>query len=107
MICDFCSSPDVVSVYGANDFILDSFEVDGVLPASRGDWCACAECAAIVATRDWNALARRAAVCYLEAHPDLPITVLTELHDVLFVLYAGMLSGKLNGHYQSDGKEAN
>lgn len=56
LICDFCTSPHIVREYKCRDF-------DPVMPfgyTSLGDWEACAECAALIDTCQWEALAERA-----------------------------------------------
>jgi hypothetical protein len=106
MICDFCSSHNVVATFPAADFIMPPFEVDGITPASRGNWEACAECAAFCVVKDWNGLARRAAEILISRSPHL-YPELGELQGVLFVIYAGMLEPNLRGQSFLNVKEVN
>lgn len=63
--CDFCSTPGAGFVLPARDF-----RVPGNAPAaSRGNWAACAACAASIQADDWEAVIRRATDRFREMHP--------------------------------------
>ena len=56
IVCDFCSSPDVLWSYPAVDF-----QVEGTrLLASEGGWAACHDCATLIEADDRDGLAQRA-----------------------------------------------
>ena len=56
IICDFCSSPDVLWSYPAANFQVEGTRV----LASEGGWAACHDCAALIEADDRGGLARRA-----------------------------------------------
>ncbi len=77
MICDFCSSPEVLWRYPARDFtIREPAELQALLGRleSVAEWLACAVCARLIEAGDRDALARRA----LETPAALGILSLTD-----------------------------
>lgn len=80
MICDFCSSPNVVSEYQAKDF------PDPTLCCmSEGSWSGCPECSDLIDNEEWSALTQRSVDNYPHNVADaeelaLLKVYMTELH---------------------------
>ncbi len=68
-ICDFCSAPNVVWRYPAQNFI--AYATPGIVGQSVGDWAACVLCHALIERGDQNALLERSLNLLLEKHPDM------------------------------------
>ena len=68
-ICDFCSEPNVVWRYPAQNFI--AYATPGIVGQSVGDWAACVLCHAFIEHGDQNALLERSLSRLLEKHPDM------------------------------------
>jgi hypothetical protein len=68
-ICDFCSEPNVVWRYPAQNFI--AYATPGIVGQSVGDWAACVACHAFIERDDHNALLQRSLSRLLEKHPDM------------------------------------
>ena len=68
-MCDFCSEPNVVWRYPAQNFI--AYATPGIIGQSVGDWAACDLCHAFIERGDHNALLERSVNRLLEKHPDM------------------------------------
>jgi hypothetical protein len=68
-ICDFCSEPNVVWQYPAQNFI--AYATPGVVGQSIGDWAACVTCHLFIERGDHNALLERSVSRLLEKNPDM------------------------------------
>lgn len=68
-ICDFCSEPNVVWRYPAQNFI--AYATPGIVGQSVGDWAACVACHTFIEHGDHNALLERSVSRLLEKHPDM------------------------------------
>ena len=66
-MCDFCYDevlkPDAYTVPASN------FQMPVIPTVSAGNWAACAACAYLVRTGDWNGLTDRATEMYLKREP--------------------------------------
>ncbi len=71
LICDFCSSPEVVQAYMAEDFTaLEIREAENRTRFnSLGAWAACRECAALIEAEGWEALLERSLRTFLASMP--------------------------------------
>lgn len=96
IVCDFCSSPDVVWSYPARDFGLATAHADTgeVVPgisiiASGGAWAACECCAKLIEADDRGALMERALTTLgLPPIPAMQIGM-REIHDAFFTCRTG------------------
>lgn len=96
IVCDFCSSPDVVWSYPAHDFGLATAnattgEVIPEVPiiASGGNWAACACCGKLIEANDRGALMERAITTLgFPPIPELQIGM-REIHDAFFTCRTG------------------
>jgi hypothetical protein len=70
-ICDFCSDPEPVAEFQADDFVLDKGKPELV---SRGGWFACALCSHFIETNNWPLLEARAIYKLVKENPDLPVS---------------------------------
>ena len=68
-ICDFCSEPNVVWRYPAQNFV--AYAVAGVVGQSVGDWAACTVCHALIEDGDRCGLLERSLRRLLEKNPDM------------------------------------
>ncbi len=68
-MCDFCSEPNVVWRYPAQNFI--AYATPGIVGQSVGDWAACDLCHAFIERGDQHALLERSLGRLLEKHPDM------------------------------------
>ena len=66
-ICDFCSEPNVVCGYPAQNFV--AYTVAGVVGQSVGDWAACTVCHALIESGDRSGLLERLVRRLFEKHP--------------------------------------
>lgn len=79
IICDFCSSPDVVWSYPAADFVLSDTG-----QASEGAWAACHECAELVQAGDREGLLKRSLSGFPEFMREPVRSHVRELHRRFF-----------------------
>ena len=68
-ICDFCSEPNVVCGYPAQNFV--AYAVAGVIGQSVGNWAACTVCHALIESGDRSGLLERSVRRLFEKHPDM------------------------------------
>jgi hypothetical protein len=68
-ICDFCSEPNVVWRYPAQNFI--AYATPGIVGQSIGDWAACVVCHEFIDRGDHDALLERSVRRLLEKNPDM------------------------------------
>ena len=68
-MCDFCSEPNVVWRYPAQNFV--AYAVAGVVGQSVGDWAACTVCHALIENGDRSGLSERSLRRLLEKNPDM------------------------------------
>lgn len=68
-ICDFCSSPNVTSVYPARTFAAYVFE--GIVGEGAGDWAACPICHMLIESGRHAELTERSLVTLLERQPKM------------------------------------
>ena len=68
-ICDFCSEPNVVWGYPAQNFV--AYAVAGVVGQSVGNWAACTVCHGLIESGDRCGLLERSLHLLLEKHPDM------------------------------------
>ena len=68
-MCDFCSEPNVVWRYPAQNFV--AYAVAGVVGQSVGDWAACTVCHALIESGDHCGLLDRSVRQLLEKEPDM------------------------------------
>ncbi len=75
--CDFCYAPDPPLEIPARDFEFPGPRLPGQIDASSGAWGACRECARLVDTNQWTALARRTQAGHLRRYgePMVPLAV--------------------------------
>jgi hypothetical protein len=68
--CDFCSDPNPVWIYPAEDFPLGIAGVTSTLNISTGGWVACAPCSQHIDLEAYDQLAVRAIVAHYERNPE-------------------------------------
>lgn len=62
--CDLCSTPGPEYVLPAHDFRVPGQD----LAMSGGGWAVCSECAPLIESNQWNAVARRTVAFYVAKH---------------------------------------
>jgi len=68
MICDFCSSPNIIASYPCKDFTV------GDVFGSEGGWTVCEDCMKLIETGDRSRLLHRSAIKYFKVNfPGQPI----------------------------------
>ena len=67
MVCDFCSSPDVVWMFPADTFTM--FRSEGADHVSLDDWAACEICAHLIEQELWDDLTRHAYQSFQAVNP--------------------------------------
>ena len=68
-ICDFCSEPNVIWRYPAQNFV--AYAVAGIVGQSVGDWAACTVCHALIEDGDRDGLLERSLSRLLEKNPEM------------------------------------
>lgn len=61
MVCDFCSSPEIVRGYNCQDFALAKYSF-----GSKHGFAACAKCAALIDAGKWMGLENRSVRSFFE-----------------------------------------
>ena len=83
-MCDFCSEPNVVWRYPAQNFV--AYAVADVVGQSVGDWAACTVCHALIESGDHCGLLDRSVRRLLEKEPDMRPAE-SELRDQIAVFH--------------------
>ncbi len=68
-LCDFCSQPQVVWRYPAQNFL--AYVIAGIAGQSVGDWAACSVCHALIQAGNRSELANRSVRTLIEKHPEM------------------------------------
>ena len=68
-ICDFCSEPNVVWQYPAQNFV--AYAVADIVGQSVGDWAACTVCHVLIEDGDRGGLLERSLSRLLEKNPEM------------------------------------
>ena len=98
MLCDFCSSPNPVLRFGAQDFVTLKIAASNLTVTSEGDWAACPTCGELLAAHKIKLLAARSAVGFHAKYPQIPATVpelaqhFYEMYEVLELQLTGEIS---------------
>jgi hypothetical protein len=76
-ICDFCSDPQIARYYECPDFVMDASRKPEL--RSKGAWAACATCASLIESGNWDRLLGRAVDAQRVKYPLMPRRILTDI----------------------------